>query len=91
VTGPTVPTSGNNNIIGVVTGTSTAPCPTGTTLIGGGALTTNAPDGHGEGAVFLSRPQGGTSTTTWEAVGITIASESAGEHIAITAYAICTP
>jgi hypothetical protein len=44
----------------------------------------------GKGAVFSSRPAGGTSTTAWEAQGVVIVAESGNSHISVTAYAVCT-
>ena len=50
----------------------------------------NAPAGNGVAAVFSSRPQNGTSTTTWEGVGVVVRAETAAGHISVTAYAVCT-
>ncbi len=73
---------------GTLTDTSTATCPAGKILLGGGALITNA--AVGKGAVFSSRPAGGLSTTAWEAQGVVIVAEALNDHISVTAYAVCT-
>jgi hypothetical protein len=70
-----------------LTGLSTATCPAGKVLLGGGAIMTTA--GTGVGAVHTSRPQNGTSTTAWEARGVVVA-EIGNNHVSVTAYAVCT-
>jgi hypothetical protein len=86
---------GTNAALGALTGTSTAACPAGTILLGGGALAAHATSGNGLAAAFDSRPLNGTSTTTWEARAVVTRAESgtatnAATHISVTAYAICT-
>jgi hypothetical protein len=90
VVGAAAPTGGNNNAIGTLTGVSTATCPAGKVLLGGGALAANASSGTGVAAVFSSRPASGSSTTAWEATAVVTRAETAGGHISVTAYAVCT-
>jgi hypothetical protein len=89
VTGaPAATTGGPNNPAGTLTEVSSAACPPATVLLGGGATVTNV--SQGRGAVFMSRPLNGTSTTTWTAQAIVVVAENGMNHITVTAYALCT-
>jgi hypothetical protein len=62
---------------GAQSATSTATCPSGEELLGGGATTT------GSAAISQSRPNG----SAWQANAIRV---TANADITVTAYAVCT-
>jgi hypothetical protein len=68
-----------------VTDTTTASCPIGTKLVGGGAVITNT--GGERGALQSSAP--GSVDNTWEAVGVAVAQGDGEAHFTVTAYALC--
>jgi hypothetical protein len=75
--------SGGNPAVGSSTPTSTATCPTGTKLLGGGATLTQGSGARG--ALSVSAPN--ATGTAWTATGVvTLAGNGS---IAVTAYAIC--
>jgi len=74
ITGNTV--SSTSGGAGSQTGISTAACPAGKALLGGGASTT------GSAGIGQSRPNG----SSWEAAAVRV---TANADISVTAYAIC--
>jgi hypothetical protein len=64
------------------TGVSTATCPAGTVLLGGGAEIAHS--GNNFGAIEISKPDG----STWQAEGIVTDGGNGG--FSVTAYAVCS-
>jgi hypothetical protein len=65
---------------------STATCPSGKVLLGGGGEVTTGQSGRA--ALLASGP---TSTTTWRATAVVTQNLSGGNTATVTAFAICTP
>jgi hypothetical protein len=70
-----------------LTPASTATCPTGKVLLGGGATITQS--GGTKGAVAVSQPTPTPNPTGWTATGITISTQG-GSALSVTAYAVCS-
>ena len=79
----TTTSAGNGSAAGVTTAVSTANCPTGTKLLGGGASVNQG--GSARMAVSSSAPNSGG--TGWTAVGIVVVSGTGSTWV--TAYAVC--
>jgi hypothetical protein len=75
--------AGNGSAVGVTTTASTANCPTGTKLLGGGASVSQG--GTARMAVSSSAPNSGG--TGWTAAGIVLVSGNGATSV--TAYAVC--
>ena len=68
--------------------TGTASCPTGKTLLGGGAAVTTSDSKHDDRAQLSE--SSATNATTWTAVGVVSDSDLApGEALSVTATALC--
>jgi hypothetical protein len=86
VTGTAVQ-SANAAIVGTQV-SSTASCPAGKTLLGGGARVTGA-GGAPNNAATLSESYP-SAANTWKGVGTVTATLSGGNKIAVEAYAVCS-
>jgi hypothetical protein len=83
-------TSGANPASGTSAQITTAACPAGTKLVGGGAQassTSGIPTQFA--ALEVSRPTGGTPPTQWQATARARADFSGGATFTVTAYALC--
>jgi hypothetical protein len=75
--------SGGNPAVGTTSGISTATCPAGTKLLGGGATVTQA--NVARGAVSSTAPN--ASGTAWTATAVVTLTGNGS--VSITAFALC--
>jgi hypothetical protein len=88
--------SGGNTTPGTLTAVSTATCPAGTKLLGGGATIDNG--SASRGVISLSAPTpraaNGNTPTGWQAQGVTVPNSTTGAggngSYNVQAYAVCS-
>ena len=78
--------TGGNAAVGTTNGTSTATCPAGTIMLGGGANITQGNNGT-KAVVASSYP---SAASAWSATAmVTVAGTGTGSPASITSYVIC--
>jgi hypothetical protein len=83
-------TSGTNPAVGTTAQITTAACPAGTKLVGGGAQATSSSGTLAQFATLeVSRPTGGTPPTQWQATARAATTFTGGSTFTVTAYALC--